>query len=132
MAPEVFTGEKKYTAAADIYSLSITLWELIMRIIKGNYVRPYEEYKNMKFDWQITAAVVDEGKRPTFPSSFPLSGVVKLIEGGWVQDPSKRLNIEQFEEGILKLEKEFFANQPKWEDLVVKLPPEASPIPSKA
>eukprot|EP01124_Arcella_intermedia_P014365 TRINITY_DN2078_c1_g1_i2.p1 TRINITY_DN2078_c1_g1~~TRINITY_DN2078_c1_g1_i2.p1 ORF type:complete len:677 (+),score=132.36 TRINITY_DN2078_c1_g1_i2:27-2057(+) len=39
-APEIYFGNK-YTYKSDIYSLSIILWEIVTKVVKGTYVPPY-------------------------------------------------------------------------------------------
>ncbi len=57
-APEVFTGAINvggfnYTTKCDVYSIAMILWEIMMRTMSGKYQRPYSEYKQLTFDFQI-------------------------------------------------------------------------------
>ena len=60
-APETYMGGQQYTTKSDVYSYSLILWELVMRRLLGEYVRPYSEFKNLIFDFQV----------PLFPPSSP-------------------------------------------------------------
>ena len=55
-APELYFG-KLYTAASDIYSYSIVLWELLHRTITGQYARPYGEFPQISNEMQIIIQV---------------------------------------------------------------------------
>lgn len=42
-----------YKPKCDIYGMAVVLWEMVIRIIKGQYSRPFSEYQNLKFDFQV-------------------------------------------------------------------------------
>lgn len=52
-APETYMGGQQYTTKSDVYSYSLILWELVVRCITGAYSRPYSEYRNLIFDFQV-------------------------------------------------------------------------------
>ncbi|KAH3757201.1 serine/threonineprotein kinase [Pelomyxa schiedti] len=68
--PEVFTGGI-HTDKSDIYSFSIILWEMVVRCLKGEHVRPYSEYTMIQAEFQILVQVAQKRIRPTIPSSCP-------------------------------------------------------------
>ena len=47
-----------YSTKADVYSLSIVLWELMVRHSKGVYERPYAEFKNLTAGFQVIMKVL--------------------------------------------------------------------------
>merc|ERR1712100_482500 len=87
-APEIFHGTK-FSAASDIFSMIIVLWEVAHRICHGSYEMPYEDHKQLKFDFQIYLAVAKKGLRPTMPRKCP-APIVDLLQRGWDADPTKR------------------------------------------
>jgi len=70
LAPEIFFGEK-FEAKADIFSMGIVLWELAVRVIKGKYEVPYEEFPDLRQEFLIAIKVAEAGRRPTIPTSCP-------------------------------------------------------------
>ncbi len=86
MAPEMIRRDK-YTEKTDVYSLGVTLWELLSRD------KPYGDYRG----WDLERAIIHDGLRPTIP---PYEGVVpseyvELFKECWCHDQDKRpdLNI---------------------------------------
>lgn len=83
MAPELFGGNK-YSAACDIYSLAIVLWEIYHRQV------PYGDLPNIG----MLVGLVMTGGRPTVEASAcPCGG--KLLSKMWLQEPKQRLSIDQ-------------------------------------
>ena len=82
MAPELLSGEKmRYDASCDIYSLAVTLWELVSRKL------PFEEAPNPS----LIPLWIAQGKREVIPTDCPkLLG--QLIQRTWSEDPAKRLD----------------------------------------
>lgn len=87
-APEVYLGQT-YTTKSDIFSLSVILWELMMRCIVGHYVRPYSEYKNLTAGFQVILKTAKQGLRPTIPQICPVP-YSELLQLSWDPDPQKR------------------------------------------
>lgn len=50
--PAVYNGGA-FTAASDVYSLGIIVWEIVNRVVTGKYAQPYSEYKQIQFDFQV-------------------------------------------------------------------------------
>lgn len=46
-----------YSTKADVYSMGIVLWELMVRYCKGTYERPYSEFKNLTAGYQVIMKV---------------------------------------------------------------------------
>ncbi|KAH8311308.1 hypothetical protein KR044_005570 [Drosophila immigrans] len=81
MAPEVFNGQK-YTGKCDVYSWSITLWELLARKI------PFAELSNEL----IVCQRVEKGIRPPMVDleiDCP-KDLKSLMTTGWDADPKSR------------------------------------------
>jgi len=78
MAPEGLS-EKKYSAKSDIWSMGVTLWEVVTR------KEPYENLDNV----QAASHVMHKGLKPRPPESTPLK-LAKLIEWCVETDPKKR------------------------------------------
>lgn len=81
MAPELFRGEKT-SAASDVYSLAITLWELF------ESEKPFRNVEN-----KIVMEQVKSGLRPAFHDTPPL--LRPIIERSWRQIPQERLTADQ-------------------------------------
>jgi len=95
MAPELFKRGAKCTLKSDIYSLGITLWELVSRKF------PFEDALNSS----IAIQWVQEGQREEIPSDCPHS-FAKLINFCWNQEPSKRPTADEVVQFLLVAEKE--------------------------
>ena len=78
MAPEIFLGQK-YTAASDIYSFGMIMWE----VMTGR--RPFWDKSH---DADLIIEIVD-GLRPPIVTNAP-KGYIELMEKCWHSDPSKR------------------------------------------
>lgn len=87
-APEMYYS-KNYTAKADVYSIGVILWELVVRLVKNKHCKPYSEYNDIKYDYQIIFQVAHNQRRPTIPPECP-SKVKQIIEKCWSQDPEER------------------------------------------
>jgi ankyrin repeat protein len=113
LCPEVYGG-KKHSKAADIYSLSIVLWELINRCVTHKYSRPYSEHTNLKLDYQIIIAVSRNGIRPKFPAQTP-ERFAELVRSCWCTETDRRPSIEQVIESILELRVDYNNNKAQWD-----------------
>jgi len=83
MAPEVFQGDGSYTAAIDVFSFGIILWEIVARRI------PYTDLQT----WAIPEKVVD-GLRPIIPEDCP-TDLKQLMESCWDDAPERRPSFSQ-------------------------------------
>ena len=70
-----------------MFALAIIVWELVNRLITGEYARPYEEHPELQFDYQIIIQTAKHGLRPTLHTSTP-EPLRQLMENGWAADPS--------------------------------------------
>jgi hypothetical protein len=87
-----------YSQAADVYSLSLVLWEIVAAgSINSNFIgnnlpvdligTPFAEFQHMGQD-ELRKQIV-QGTRPMLPQQTPLL-YVRIVEKGWSVDPSHR------------------------------------------
>ena len=85
MSPEIL-NKQRYKKPSDIYSFSITMYE----VMKWEEAYPKSEFK---FEWKI-ASFVQEGKRLNL--EFIENETMKeIISKSWQQEPKERLTIDQ-------------------------------------
>jgi len=87
-APEMYYS-KNYTAKSDVYSIGVVIWELVVRLVKNKHCKPYSEYSDIKYDYQIIFQVAQNQRRPTIPPECPTK-IKQLIEKCWSQNPDER------------------------------------------
>jgi len=115
-APEVYFGEQ-FSIKADVFSLGIILWEIVTRCIKREYMRPYQEFPNLHFDFQIIIQTAKKGVRPTIPPSCP-EAFTNLIKSCWDHDVEKRPICDEILVQLEKLEQDFQSNTDTWNNLI--------------
>eukprot|EP01111_Echinosteliopsis_oligospora_P005792 TRINITY_DN1946_c0_g1_i1.p1 TRINITY_DN1946_c0_g1~~TRINITY_DN1946_c0_g1_i1.p1 ORF type:complete len:635 (+),score=133.12 TRINITY_DN1946_c0_g1_i1:356-2260(+) len=118
-SPEVYFGEQ-FSTKSDVYSIGMVLWELVTRCITGRYERPFAEFKNLQFDFQIIIQTAKKGLRPTIPPTCP-EGFVSLIKECFDHSPDKRPSCTEIYEKLLVLKEDWQANTTKWESTRIKL-----------
>eukprot|EP01095_Lingulamoeba_sp_RSL-Kostka_P015906 TRINITY_DN749_c4_g1_i1.p1 TRINITY_DN749_c4_g1~~TRINITY_DN749_c4_g1_i1.p1 ORF type:complete len:554 (-),score=165.32 TRINITY_DN749_c4_g1_i1:219-1880(-) len=112
-APEIYFG-KKYTHKSDVFSLSIVIWEIMMRLYKGEYVRPYAEYPNLRIDFQIIIFSAKKNKRPTIPENCP-DFIQDLITECWSKEPDDRPSCSELVQKLEGLQQEYESNKAQWD-----------------
>lgn len=117
-APEVYFGEQ-FSTKSDVYSIGIIFWELVTRCILGHYERPFGEYKNLQFDFQIIIQTAKKGLRPTIPPTCP-EGWKQLIRDCFDHATEKRPDCGEILRRLEELHKEWQENQEAWEKTKVK------------
>lgn len=115
-APEVYFGEQ-FSTKADVFSLAIILWELVTRCIKREYMRPYQEFPNLHFDFQIIIQTAKKGLRPTIPPTCPES-FSNLIRSAWDHEADKRPTCAEMMLKIEEIETEYRNNLESWNNLI--------------
>jgi len=83
MAPEIWE-EDTYGPAADVYSLSLTMWEMFSEKVP---------FKGVSIT-RLAREVVDKQKRPSIPESCP-ELFAELIQQAWVHEPHRRPLLEE-------------------------------------
>ena len=83
MSPEIL-NKKKYKKPSDIYSFSITIYELF------TMTNAYPKSK-FKYEWNI-ATFVSNGKRLSL-DCISNKKIKEIIENSWKQEPNERYNI---------------------------------------
>jgi serine/threonine protein kinase len=116
IAPEVYNCEK-FTSRSDVYSIGIILWEMANRIVKGKYEKPYEEYKNLEFDFQILIQACMMNLRPTIPAETP-EPLAELIRHTFLPDKDSRPDSPELYDKLVKLREDYNANKTEWDKSV--------------
>lgn len=114
-APELYFGVS-YTVRADVYSLSIVLWEMITKTLTFKYMQPYSEYSFINFDFQIIIQVAKKGVRPTIPPQSPVE-ITELLQILWADSPDKRMTTEQLLSNLQTIEKHYEEHKNEWDAL---------------
>jgi len=115
-APEVYFGEK-FTTKSDVFSIALVFWELVNRCIRREYMRPYEEYKNLHFDFQIIIQTAKKGLRPTFPPNTPPCWE-ELIKDCWAHEQDKRPGCKEIIAKLELMQKDYLANPLVWDSAI--------------
>lgn len=55
----IFWKGQPFTTKSDVYSFSIVLWEMVVRVLTGRYCEPYSDIPGLTFDFQIIIQVAD-------------------------------------------------------------------------
>ncbi|XP_030561587.1 mitogen-activated protein kinase kinase kinase 7-like isoform X2 [Drosophila novamexicana] len=97
MAPEVFNGQR-YTEKCDVYSMGITIWEVLSR------KKPYYEQDGLK-PVKLLRQIDDHGLRPSLKDLiFECPEQIQtLMQECWDKNPEKRPSMQ----GIVEILKQF-------------------------
>jgi len=117
-APEVYFGEQ-FSTKSDVYSIGMVLWELVVRCITGRYERPFAEFKNLQFDFQIIIQTAKKGLRPTIPPTCP-PGFSQLIRECFDHSTEKRPSCAEILQKLAVLQTDWQQNTEAWEKTKVK------------
>jgi len=116
IAPEVYNCET-FTTKSDVYSVAIILWELIYRIINGKYLRPFQEFKHIQFDFQVLIQACKMKLRPTLPPETP-PPLEQLVKKCWHEDRDSRLESWELILALKQLQADYRANPQPWDDCI--------------
>ena len=108
-----------FTPKADIYSMSIIIWEVVVRCVTLAYQQPYSEYPQLVFPFQIVIQTAKNNMRPTIPNC-PAS-VKAIIESCWAKEPEARPSTQELLDRVRGLTKEYETNREAWD--AMKAPP---------
>lgn len=62
----------------------MVFWEMVMKVLTGEYHVPFSEYDEISFDFQIIVQSSKNSLRPTIPETCPRN-FASLIESCWQQ-----------------------------------------------
>lgn len=116
IAPEVYNCET-FTTKSDVYSVAIILWELIHRMINGKYLRPFQEFKHIQFDFQVLIQACKMKLRPTLPTETP-PPLEQLVRKCWHEDRDSRLESWELISALKQLQSDFRANPEPWDNCI--------------
>jgi len=114
--PEVYNGGI-FTAASDLYSLSVIFWEIVNRVIKKKYDQPYSEYKHLTFDFQIIIQAAKEDLRPTISPTCP-PPFRDLITKLWNKAQKARPNLDTVIKCLDIAQDNYAANKSQWDQIL--------------
>jgi len=123
MPPELLHGTK-YSTQSDIYSLGIILWEILFRVLRGKYQKPFGEFENLRGpqgEILIIISVADTNVplRPTIPENSP--EILKhLITECYAANPEKRPICEEVKKILVNAEEEYKSKKEEWDKKVSK------------
>ncbi len=86
---------------------------MVARVIKREYLRPYGEFPNLQFDFQIIIQTAKKGIRPTIPSSCP-EEMTQLIKSCWAHEADKRPDCKEILAKLDTIEQDFLAQTDVW------------------
>jgi len=112
-APELLS-DQLYSTASDIYGIGMVMWELIFRSIKGRYQRPFAEFKDITFDFQIVIQASKKNLRPTIPVVTP-TPMADLIARCWDGNPENRPNCDDILTNLERMQKNYEAKPALWD-----------------
>ncbi|KAJ8538956.1 hypothetical protein ON010_g12915 [Phytophthora cinnamomi] len=94
MAPEMIKGGKtaRYGTAVDVYSLMITLWQIMV---------PSRSPWESKSHLEVYRSVAN-GERPPLLPSIP-KACAEILEAGWAANPSDRVAVEDIIPSVHRL-----------------------------
>jgi len=115
-APEIY-NQAGFTPKADIYSTAVILWELVYKLITGEYLQPFSEFPHLVFDFQIIIQVAKNDLRPTIPATTP-EPVKNLIRSCWNGDHESRPTAQTLLTMISSVQADYEANKSSWDPLV--------------
>ena len=116
-APEIYNGQP-FTEKSDVFSIGVILWEMVVRVIKGRYERPYSEFPELEYDFQIIVQTA-RGKRCTIPPTTPPT-LTKVIQQCWHSDPNARPTAHELVSILQNLQREYKANEETWNWSILK------------
>lgn len=113
-APETVEGIQ-YTTKSDIYSLGIILWEMLYRLVTGEYQKPFAEFTYISQPIQIVIFAAQKKLRPTIPHvESHQQPIIDLITQCWDAQPENRPEAEEGLKILEECQRNFELNPEKW------------------
>ncbi|PRP87667.1 ankyrin repeat-containing protein [Planoprotostelium fungivorum] len=112
-APELVLG-MNCTTQSDVYGMGIVLWEMVNTVITRNYQRPFAEYAELVYDFQILMQAANAGKRPTIPPTTPES-LVTLMSKCLDSKPENRPTSSELLDCLRLVEEDYATDPDAWE-----------------
>jgi hypothetical protein len=84
--------------------------------MKGFYQRPFAEFPELQYDFQVVLNAANKGTRPTIPGIAP-DGIGNLITDLWQDNPSVRPTATKVLKELQGLKHEYESNISKWDKL---------------
>eukprot|EP01113_Clastostelium_recurvatum_P046561 TRINITY_DN817_c0_g1_i3.p1 TRINITY_DN817_c0_g1~~TRINITY_DN817_c0_g1_i3.p1 ORF type:complete len:1173 (+),score=313.58 TRINITY_DN817_c0_g1_i3:233-3751(+) len=112
-APEIYEGIL-FSDRSDVFSIGVVMWEILTRVISGEYHRPYENRPEIKHDFQIIIQTAKEGMRPEIHPDTP-PGFVELLRQCWEHVPEKRPSCQELLDALTALRVQYMATPHLWE-----------------
>ncbi len=107
-APEVLMGAK-CALPSDVYSFGMVAWEVAHVMDTRKYAHPYQEFSELRFDFQIAVQVSSNRLRPSLSADTPRP-LFLLCNKCWQQEPGQRPQMDDvlrtLEESLAKAEKD--------------------------
>ncbi|ELP93791.1 hypothetical protein EIN_175780 [Entamoeba invadens IP1] len=116
-APEIYFSQP-FTEKSDVYSLGIIIWEMTYRTVYQKYMRPYQEFSDIKLDVQIILKSATMGVRPTIPPSTPIL-LVSLIKHCVIKEQDGRPSASEVFKRLEEMKAEYESNPSLWDTCVV-------------
>lgn len=113
-APEIYFNQP-FTTKSDIFSIGVILWEIVVRVVRGKYERPYSEFPELMYDYHIILQT-SKGKRCTIPPACPAS-LSKLVSSCWDPVPANRPSSAELISEFQKIQREYRMHQEEWDSV---------------
>ena len=97
-------------------SISVILWELVVRCLLGKYQRPYSEFPGIQLGYAIIIKTAKNGLRPTVPENMPPQ-FRELIQKAWDAEPANRPECSAILEELSAIEKYYHEHKTEWDAL---------------
>jgi len=101
-APEVLRDSKSFETPADVYSLTMVLWEILTAQV------PFDE-PGLGPE-QGRDQILNDGKRPPIPEGTPVE-YAQLLMRGWADDPADRPSAGDLRDALILMRRRWNANR---------------------
>jgi len=111
-APEMYYSQL-YTPKSDIFSMGIIIWEMVTCLLTGKHQKPYSEFNDIKYDYQIIFQVAQRKRRPSISPLCP-KPFEDLIVQCWAQDSNCRPTAAALLDSLRDVKKIYKKRKSKW------------------